>query len=278
MKKFKFLIIILIAFFITNINCYAKVKTYTRTENDYLVPSDVKVMDANKKDVLNTPAVNSLDKVYDFADLLTDKQELELYNKINDFYKKTNIEIVIVVTNNMNNYGILNYSYNFYDYNDFDEDGIIFTISTVNKEPEIFMGICGDKGDVNAKAINIYTDERVNDTLAYVYQNVSDGKYDVALNDFIKIVDGFYDVDENGGGNYKVDNKGNLIMNIPWIDILVLSVALTFIIIFIFINLIKGKNKKSINTINIGDKLDNSTLSVKCDNDLPYTGGNADNK
>lgn len=278
MSKFKIFVIVLFTFFITTINCSAKVKTYTRTEKDYLVPSDVKIVDSNKKAILDTPAIDSSEKIYDFAELLTDKQEKKLYKKINEFYKKSNIEIVIVVTDDLNGYGILNYTYNLYDYNDFEEDGVIFTISTANREPEIFMGICGDKDDVNAKAISIYTDDRVNETLAYVYQNVSDGKYDVALSDFIKIVDGFYNIEENGGGAYKVDGKGNLIKNIPWIDIIILAITLSFVIVFVFIYLIKGKNKKSCNTINISDKLDNSTLSVKCDNDMPHMSSSTDNK
>ena len=268
MKKFKYLLLLFIAIFSFNINCFAKVKTYTRSENDYLVPSDVKVVDSNKKDILNTPSVSGKEKIYDFAELLSEEEKKNLYNKILKFYEKSNIEVVIILTDNMNNYGIANYAYNFYDYNDFDEDGVVFVISTVNKEPEIFMGTCGDKGDVNAKALNIYTDERVNDTLAYIYKNVKGKEYYNALNDFIKIVDGFYDIDENGGGTYKVDKKGNLIKSIPWIDIIILAAALTFVIVSIFIILIKNKNKKSINTINIGDKVDSSTLLVKCDNDV----------
>jgi uncharacterized membrane protein YgcG len=269
MKKIKYLIIIFIAIFSFNTNCFAKVKTYTRSEKDYLVPSDVKVVDSNKKAILDTPAVAGKDKIYDFAELLSEDDEKKLYQKINDFYNKSGIEIVIVLTDNLNGYGILNYAYNFYDYNEFDEDGVVFVISTASKEPEIFMGNCGDKDDPNAKALSIYTDERVNDTLAYVYKSVKEKKYYTALSDFIKIVDGFYDIDDNGGGAYKVDKKGNLIKSIPWLDIIILSIALTFVIVSIFIFLIKKRNKTASNTINIGDKVDNSTLSVKCDNDMP---------
>lgn len=273
MKKLNILIIIIISLFFTSIDCFAKVKTYTRTEKDYLVPSDVKVVESNKNDILNTPAVSEKDMIYDFADLLTEKQKNELFDKIDTFSKKSGLDVVIVLTNDMNGFGILNYAYNFYDYNDFNEDGIVFVISIANKEPEIFMGNCGDKDDPNAKAISIYTDDRVNETLAYVYQNISEGKYYDALNDYLKIVDGYYDIDNNGGGVYKVDKGGNLVKSIPWIDIFVLAVALSFIIISVFIFLIKGRNKKSINTFVIGDKVDNSTLSIKCDNDMPFVGG-----
>ena len=33
----------------------------------------------------------------------------------------------------------------------------------------------------------------------------------------------------------------------------------------------------NLNTINIGNKVDNSTLSIKCDNDIPYIEKSNDN-
>jgi len=270
MKKIKILLIVIISIFFINVDCFAKVKTYTRTEKDYLVSSDIKVDESNKKAILNTPAISSYEKIYDFAGYLNDNQISELKNKVDDFIDKSNMDFVIVTTSDLNGFSTSDFTNNFYKYNDFKRDGVIFVIYSGVKEPEIYMLAFG-------KASKIYTDSEIGDTLAYVYPNINNKKYNDALTDYIKIIDGFYDLQDDSWGSYKVDDKGNLIKSIPWIAIVVLAIALTFVIISIFMFMIKKRNKNASNTINIGNKVDNSTLSIKCDNDIPYIEKSNDN-
>ena len=76
MKKFNYLIIIFIVFFGIKLNCNAGVQTYKRTTDNLLIPSDVKVDSTNLNSILNTPAVNAKEKIYDFAFLIDDQQIL----------------------------------------------------------------------------------------------------------------------------------------------------------------------------------------------------------
>ena len=272
MSKLKIFVIILFTFFITTINCSASVDTFERSDSNLRVPDDIVVDSSNIKDIKNTPSVSSSEKIYDYADLLTVKEEEKLYKKVSEFINKDDVDLIILTTNNLNNYDISDYTINFYKYNFFKKNAVIFTIYINNIEPEIYMYNNGDK------VASVFTNDVINEILEYVYQNIDNGKYYDAVNDFIKIVDGFYDIEANGGGSYKIDDKGNLKKIIPLIDITILATTLSFVIVFVFIYLIKGKNKKSCNTINISDKLDNSTLSVKCDNDMPYMSSSTDNK
>src|SRR5574344_564031 len=135
MKKFKFIIFGLFIFFIVNNNVFASTNTYIRTKEAPLVPKDVVVDENNINNILNTPAVSSSEKVYDYADLLTDDEEKKLVTNINEYISNSIIDVAIVTTNNLNGYSISDYAYNFYDYNDFMSDGVVFVIKVGGSEP-----------------------------------------------------------------------------------------------------------------------------------------------
>jgi uncharacterized protein len=225
------------------------------------VPSDVTVTNDNYMDILNTPSVSSSEKIYDFADLYSESEELELYNSVSEYIKNTKIDVGIVTTRNLSGFSISDYAYNFYDYNDFSEEGVIFIIYVGGDEDEIFMG---NSGKTNGDVFSIYSDSRINAILSYTYKDIESGNYYTATSNYIKIIDGFYTKDR--GSNYKVDSNGNIIKTIPWIEVLILSITLTFIIVFIFICKLKNNSKDSLNSI-LDKKLDTSTLIIKTNSD-----------
>lgn len=272
MKKYKFLIIIIVTLFFVDINCYASVDTFERTDSNLRVPDNITVNSSNINDIKNTPSVSSSEKIYDYADLLTAADEDKLYKKVNDFISDNDVDLIILTTNNLNNYNISDYTSNFYQYNFFNKNAIVFTIYNNSKEPEIYMYNNGKN------VSSIFNDDVMNDILEYVYQNIYDGKYYDALCDYVKIVDGFYTIDKNGGGSYKVDDFGNLVKQIPWIEMIILAGCLTFVIVCSHVYLIKSKNKKANLFNNIEKNIDNSTLIVKCDNDTLIDVDNHDNK
>ena len=87
MKKFKYLIVIIIAFFTIGLNCNASTRTYTRTTDNLLIPNDVKIDSNNIQDILKTPAVSAVEKIYDFANLIDDNDEAKLVEEITAFNK-----------------------------------------------------------------------------------------------------------------------------------------------------------------------------------------------
>lgn len=259
MKYMKIIICAFTMFFLFNINCFASVNSYTRTEANLLVPNDVVVDANNKSNILKTPAVSSSEKIYDYADLFTDDEEKKIFEKLYDYAKETKFDAVVVTTKDLKGFSISDYSNNFYDYNDFMNDGTIFVICMSGNEPEIYMG---NSGDHSGKIFEVYSDSRINQTLEYVYKDISTGNYSKAINDYINILDGFYRIDN--GGNYKVDKEGKIVKSIPWIEIIILSVTLTFIIVVLL--LYKINRKKGV-VVNFEKCINSDTLMVRTDSD-----------
>lgn len=267
MKYIKLFIFTFFAISLFNINCSASTKLYTRTSDNLRVPKEVVVTNENLQDILNTPSVDASEKIYDYAELLNDSEEEKAIKLIKDYVSSSSIDAVIVTTKNLNGYSISDYAYNFYDYNHFNESGIIFVIYINDVEPEIYMG---NSGPNDGEVFSIYTDNRINQTLAYVYKDIKAGNCYSAVEKYMGVLQGFYDLEKQSGGDdtssYEVGEDGRIVKKIPWVEIVILSVALSFVIIVVLLYRLKGKNKVVIKD-NLDENLNNSTLIVKCDSD-----------
>lgn len=151
MRKVKLLSIFLLTFFIGIINCYAQPTVYDRnTLPNYGVRKQIDI-EKNYSDIMQTPAVDSSEKIYDFTNSISDIQEEKIIPKIKEFIEKNNMEFIILVDKNyypneMKNYCDSQYKtahmeeYDskhvklFYDYNDFgtsypDNSGIVLFLN-----------------------------------------------------------------------------------------------------------------------------------------------------
>ena len=259
MKCFRWIIIMI--FLICPLSVFASTNTFTRTKDKPLVPPDIIVKEDNIQDILKTPAVSAVEKVYDYADLYTEQQERDLYKQISSFVEDSNIDVVIVTTKNLNGYEIKDYAYNFYDYNDFRIEGVIFVISLEGSVPEIYMG---NSGDSTGRVVTTYTKARIRQTLEYVYKDISIGNYYSATSNFVKIIKGFYDIDRNG--DYYVGEDGSIVRNLPWTEIIILALAVSFIIVILCVFQIRNNNHIS-SKYNLGNLIDDTTLTVKLNSD-----------
>ena len=88
MKK----LLLVIASFFLFIGCVnAEIKTYDRTSlENYGVNKKWQIHDGNINNVLKTYAVDANDKVYDFANIITEQEELELKELIKNYYELRN--------------------------------------------------------------------------------------------------------------------------------------------------------------------------------------------
>lgn len=256
MRYIKLFVFSSILFFMFTLNCFASDKTYTRTNDNLLVPKDVVVDDSNREDILKTPAVSSREKIYDFAKVLTDEEEDKIYKRVNYYIDSSDIDMVIVTTKNLCGFSVADYTSNFYDYNDFLDTGVIFVIYINDSEDEIFMYNIGDKPS------SIYYDSRIHDILKYVYKDISTKNYYKAIDNYTVILQGFYNREEKGNGNYSINENGEFVKDIPWVEIIVLAIALTFIIIMIFIYKINGNNRLN-NSNYLDNQIDKSNMIIK---------------
>ena len=256
MKTIKYIFIFVFLYFVFPLSCFAVVE-YERTNQNLRVPKDVKVDSSNVSDVLKTPSINAKDKIYDFADILTEKEENKLYNQVIDFIESTKIDALIVTTRDLFGYPISSYAYNFYDYNDFYSEGVIFVIyMNEDNKPEIFMGNSGEK---NSRVFEVYDNDNIQSILKYVFEkHISKEEYYLACKDYITIIEKLY---TKTFGNYIVDEEGNVISNIPWLSLILISLAVTFIIVLIIVT--KYSLKKHRIDVTIKNSIDSSNIILK---------------
>ena len=179
-RTIKWLLVVCILFQVVPV--FASTNTKSRTEQDYLVPEGVTVTDNNKSNVLSTPAVDASEKVYDFADLFTDSEEEQLYQQITAFIDSYDMDLAVVTINDNPKYSQVEYADDFYDYNDFSKDGVLFLIDMDNRQ--IHMSTTG-------YAIRMYNDYRIDKALDAVYTYMSDEEYYVGTSNYISIIEDY---------------------------------------------------------------------------------------
>ncbi len=257
MKKVR-LLLLFISLFMININVFASTNTYIRTNDNLRVPNKTMVTQDKINDIMSTPSVSAKEKIYDFADLLTDAQEEEIYKAVMDYNKKSGYDVAIVTTNNIGNKEMKIYADDFYQYNDFGNDGLVFVIKKTDKT-SIYMS--AKSFDEESEIFQIYNNSRVQETLKYIYENnIRNGDYYTACVNYVKILDGLYN--NFGSGNYRVSSNGEVIKNIPWIAIITLSLTLTFIVVIVIVTKFNTSKKNELSD-NVGKCVDKTTLFVK---------------
>ena len=184
MKKLFLLLIGILVF--TAIPVNASTDTKERTENNLLVPESITVTENNKNIILDTPAVNAEEKVYDFADLFTDSEEQSIKSKIDSYINVHDMDLAVVTISKNNKSNAMNYADDFYDYNDFGigstRDGVLFLIDMDTRE--IWMSTTGN-------AIKMYNDYRIEKALDAVYEYMSDEEYYEGTTKYINIINDY---------------------------------------------------------------------------------------
>ncbi len=255
MKK-RYLLIGLIVFCLFNVNVNASTKTLTRTETDLLLPTWLQGEEVDKEAVLKTKAVDASEKIYDFAEYINDEDETKLYSYAMEYKSHTSYDLVILTTDNLDGKKPFDYMYNFYDYNSFERNGIIMMVYKNGNNNDVYIGTT--KFGDDSKIEEIYTQAYIKGMVDYLKDKFKNNVKYQGFNDFIKLSMGIYDIQTNSNGNYRVDENGELVKNIYWLDYLVISLAITSIVVVVLLYMNGINNKKAI----VKDYLDKSTLVV----------------
>lgn len=228
----KLILLILIIFGFNVTSVFASTNTFERSEDNYLVPDGIEVSSSNKSNVLNTPAVDASEKIYDFADLFTDSEEEQLYSEVVNYIDIRNMDLAIVTIDYNNKISPQEYADDFYDYNDFgleySRDGVLFLIDMYNRE--IYMTTTG-------YAINMYDDYRINEALDSVYTYMSDEDYYEGVSNFIDILDNYA-----GEGLPSYDYSGSYEEK-SILEVLGVSVVISLVVTAIIIGILIFKNR-----------------------------------
>lgn len=260
MKKCKYLILFLIAFFSFDFYVRADVVTYPRLEDNHHGVKKWDVRDDNMSNVMSTPLVDPSEKIYDFANLLSTDEKNDLRDYILKFYQKYNTEIIILTVNESYYYDSKNETIasDFYDYNDFGidfprYDGILIYRNAYSQDPYYDIYTFGD-------AQLYFNQSRYDEVLDDVYPYISMGKYPQG---FTMFIDYFFKYYNQGVAkkNYYVDDMGYLQKKYvpPYLMATIISGIITFIIIIILIN----KNKMVVKATNADIYLDMSSVKYR---------------
>ena len=252
MKKRSLLLIILLIILL--ILCPTLVLASTNTKSrdgvDNYGVTKFKVTDKNEQYVLDTPYVDESEKIYDFSEILTEEEETKILEEIREFNEKTNFDLVILTKDLYYNDDQENedFATDFYDFNSFDKNGLLFFRNTNEDDPYFDLYSFGE-------AQLYFYDSRLSYILDDIYDNIHEGNYYDGIHQIIEELYSYYDegkldnyfLDKNGmlvnGDEYYLDKNGNVrkIRNYkaPILPAIVVSGIITGIIVGIMV----GKNK-----------------------------------
>ena len=170
----------------------------------------VLLLTINVKADIEIKRVDTSEKIYDFSDILTDNEEIELKRIMNNYIANTNFDLVIVTddvpyTNDSDNEI---YTEKFYEYNNFGNknmyhDGIILFRNTYSENPYYMMLVYG-------KA-QLYYSPVIDDILDEIYSDIKNRNYKEAFIGFINQLNYYYNrgiSDEMK--DYQLDETGHL--------------------------------------------------------------------
>ncbi len=248
MKK---LLVLVLTFFL-GINVTNAVNTIPRTDEDLGVNKKWDITESNIDNVKRTPRVDASEKIYDFAEIISEEEETELKGKIDSYISKTNMDMVILTTDlELNDYELEDYAADFYDYNDFGINyegysGIILIINmnSFNRFFNVFTF-----GDAQL----YYDYDRCEIILDYIFDDIKEGLY---YNGFTKYIEKSETIFERGKvEGLEIDDNGYVhvvyVYHIPWIVAFFIAGIATLVIMLILIKknkMVKKETQASVYT------------------------------
>lgn len=139
-------------------------------------------------------------RIVDWADLLSDSEEAELSDKLDEISERQQVDVVVVTLDSLEGESIMEYADDFYDYNGYgfgeEYDGILFLISMEEREWQISTSGFG---------ITAVTDAGKEYMAEEFQPYLSDGEYAEAFRIFAEQCDD-YITQARTGSAYDVDN------------------------------------------------------------------------
>lgn len=243
---------LLISLFLLVLPVYASTNTYSRTTTDLKVPKKIKYKSSMEHNVLLTPSVNANEKIYDFAELLTEEEEKQLYDKVKEFIANTNLDLAIVTINTNVKDSTQDYADDFYDYNDFSIDGLAFVIDMQNRI--FYISTAG-------KAMLYYDDYRIEYILSALDQEMYNHEYFNACNTLISQLTEYYNNGFSDNADKYVVIGTQIYRKTPYLLLSIIAVVSATIGTLI----LALRNKKIKLATNSNDYFDNKSFEITKD-------------
>jgi len=248
----KKIFVLFISLFLLVLPVYASTNTYSRTTTDLKVPKKIKYKSSMEHNVLLTPSVNANEKIYDFAELLTEEEEKQLYDKVKEFIANTNLDFAIVTINTNVKDSTQEYADDFYDYNDFSIDGLAFVIDMQNRI--FYISTAG-------KAMLYYDDYRIEYILSALDQEMYNHEYFNACNTLKSQLTEYYNNGFSDNADKYVVIGTQIYRKTPYLLLSIIAVVSATIGTLI----LALRNKKIKLATNSNDYFDNKSFEITKD-------------
>ena len=171
------------------------------------------------------PEERQLPRLVDEADILTDEEEADLLEKLDEISERQECDVALVTVDSLNGANVEDYADDFYDYNGYGmgsgDDGILFLISMGEREWAITTYGFG---------ITAFTDAGLDYMEERFLPDLSDGTYEKAFSIYAELCDKFL-TQAADGEPYDVDNLPKMPLSRSWIwKSLLIGAAIAFII------------------------------------------------
>lgn len=235
MKK-RYLLLIIVLFFLSFTYVSASVNTCNREELDNLGVTKFKITDRNREYILKTPCVYANEKIYDFVEILSEDDEARLLAKIKEFEEKTGFNFVIVTDSFPYNLDEMNedYAADFYDFNDFTPNGVIFFRNANPSDPYYGVYYFWDA--------QLYYEPDTDRFLDNIYGYISTGKYVDGITYLIDMMITDYENNDKLT-NYYIDSDGYLVKKFNVVGSIFLSGISALIVSLVYISNLARRNK-----------------------------------
>ena len=217
------------------------------------------VRDDNLNAILETPCVDEVDKIYDFADLLTDLEEEELYKQVSNYIRDTNYDLALVTIDDNNKGSARQFAEDFYDYNYFGytdtRDGSLLLIDMDTRE--LYLTRTG-------YAIKMYEDITIDEILDDGYNYIINENYYDTFRVMIQgLENNFQETYPDSNQDLLINEYGEVyyIKHIPYSWVLIIAGIITLIVSLIFYQ----KSVLKIKAINTISYLKNKNINLRKD-------------
>ena len=125
--------------------------------------------------------IDNTQYVYDYADVLTDEEELELQERCDKLSQKLDMDVVIVSARDRGDKSDVEYADDFYDYGGYKESGILYLIDE-DDGGGVYFSTCG-------LAMVYLDDYDIDDLIDAVWDNFADYYYYDSARDYLDFVE-----------------------------------------------------------------------------------------
>lgn len=194
--------------------------------------------------------------VFDNAEVLSDSFESDLNEAIIDFKQNHNADLVILTTDTLDGRSPSYYADDFYDYNGFDQNGILLLISF--EDNDVYISTSGN-------GINAFTDYGIDKALDEIVSELSYGDYETAIEKFLSIADEYYTLYEEG----TPFDKGSVPLTSGQIILIIIVIwVVAFVISLIIVNNMKAQLTSIRARANANDYIQNGNINLINSSDI----------